>query len=360
MYVNTGNTNLENFYILNNIYDIFYYSTIYKDNNIIYSSYILNNDISIFNLLSHINTQYIFIQISLLIMSVGFLFKIGSAPFHFWSPEVYDGVPTVTTTFLAIIPKISILIFLYKLIYYTYSNVIILSWVNNIVLSSILSLGIGSILGLTQSRIKRLYTYSTISHIGFMLIGLSINSVESSKAFFFYLIQYSVSNLNAFLILIVIGYTLKNYILSKEKYNTINSKDINHSPIQLISQLKGYYNINPVLSISLSLTLFSFAGIPPLMGFFAKQMIFTAALNTNLFFIVIVAIICSVISTVYYLILIKTMCFEKDNNNFKPYNNNKNYYISSFYSLTISLISMITILFIFFDKYLITLFYLIN
>jgi len=350
LYVNTGNSNLENFYILNNISDIFYYSVIYNNNIIDLSVSTLNN-VNIVDILSSINIQYIYIQISLIIMSVGFLFKIGSAPFHFWSPDVYDAVPTITTTFIAIIPKISILVFLYKILFYTSSNIIVLSWVNNIILSSILCLIIGSILGLTQFRIKRLFAYSTISHIGFILISLSINNIESSKAFFFYLIQYSITNLNAFMILIVIGYTLQIYYINKEKYNIMKIKDINYSPVQLLSQLKGYFNINPTLAISLSLTLFSFAGIPPLIGFFGKQLVLTAALNTNLFLIVIIAIITSVISAVYYLIIIKLMCFDNENYKInKSMSNIKNeYYISSFYSFSISLITLFTVSFMVFE-----------
>jgi len=158
--------------------------------------------------------------------------------------------------------------------------------------------------------------------------------------------------------LIVIGYTLKNYIINANKYNIIK-KDINYSPIQLISQLKGFYKINPVLAISLSLTLFSFAGIPPLIGFFGKQMILSAAINTNLVFIVILAIITSVISAVYYLIIIKIMFFENGDYKLNNIIYNNNYEISSFYSLIISLISLILILFLFFDQDLIKLINLI-
>jgi NADH-ubiquinone oxidoreductase chain 2 len=124
---------------------------------------------------------------------------------------------------------------------------------------------------------------------------------------FFYLIQYSTSNLNAFILLIVIGYTLRNLVLNKDN----NIKDIYYSPIQYISQLKGYFNINPVISISLSITLFSFAGVPPLIGFFAKQMILTASINNGFYFTTLVAILTSVISAVYYLIIIKMIFFEK-------------------------------------------------
>ena len=186
-------------------------------------------------------------------------------------------------------------------------------------------------------------------------MALSINNAESSKAFFFYLLQYSITNINAFFILIVIGYSLKYYIINKESYNAINLKDISYSPVQLLSQLRGFYQINPILTASLVLTLFSFAGIPPLMGFFGKQMIFSAALNTNLFFIVIIGIISSVISTVYYLVIIKIMCFESSTNHLKQnkiihaIRDKNSYFISSFYSLSITLITLIIVLFIFFE-----------
>lgn len=167
-------------------------------------------------------------------------------------------------------------------------------------------------LGLTQFRIKRLYAYSTISHLGFMLLALSINSLESIQAFIFYLMQYSVSNLNAFVILISIGSSLYPFVNNgnlKEQYN--NLRDRNNSPIQLINQLKGYFYLNPVLALSLAITLFSFVGIPPLVGFFAKQMVLSAALDNGYVFLTLIAILTSVISAVYYLNVIKQIFFDK-------------------------------------------------
>ena len=270
LYVNSGNTNLDNIYIIKSISDS-----------------VINNNIN----MAYINDTYIYyIQLSLIIMSVGFLFKISAAPFHFWSPDVYDAIPTIVTTFVAIIAKISILIFLLELVYYTSSSFLKISWINNIIISSMLSLIIGSILGLTQYRIKRLYAYSTISHIGFILLALSINNIESIQAFFFYIMQYSISNLNAFFILIAIGSSLYYHVWNDSNI-TRNLKDRNNSPIQLISQLKGYVHVNPYLSISLAVTLFSFIGVPPLIGFFAKQMILSAALDNGYIFITLIAII---------------------------------------------------------------------
>jgi NADH-ubiquinone oxidoreductase chain 2 len=212
--------------------------------------------------------------------------------------------------------------------------------------------------------IKRLYAYSTISHLGFILLALSINNLESSRAMFFYIIQYSISNLNAFIILITMAYTFRSL--------NINLKDSKYSPIQLISQLKEYYNINYILSISLSITLFSFAGIPPLVGFFAKQMILTAAINKGFILVTLIAIITSVISAVYYLFIIKTIFFEKSNNIINEviikYKNNILYnytnkgnklILSSSYSLIISIITLLITLFMFFDQEIIRLIYIL-
>ena len=177
LYTNSGITSLENFYVITSL----------SNTNNVYN-----------NLFSWYETNYI--SLSLVIMSVGFLFKISAAPFHFWSPDVYDAIPTIVTTFVAILAKISILVFLSGIVYYTgddygSSN---FNWITCLLVSSLLSLIIGTILGLNQSRIKRLYAYSTISHVGFILLALSTNTLESIQAFIFYLMQYSISNLNAF------------------------------------------------------------------------------------------------------------------------------------------------------------------
>ena len=175
-------------------------------------------------------------------------------------------------------------------------------------LSSFLSLLIGSILGLTQFRIKRLFAYSTISHIGFILLALSMGSVESIQSFIFYLLQYSISNLNGFLILVGIGFSLYLYVYKHEEDGE-RLIDKNNSPIQLISQIKGYFYINPFIAISFAITIFSFIGIPPIIGFFAKQMILSAALDNGYIFMSLIAIITSVIGAGYYLNLVKQVFF---------------------------------------------------
>ena len=282
LYANSGTTSLDNIYIISNI------NQWHIDYMFLYKLYYLN--------------------LALIILIVGFLFKASAAPFHFWSPDVYDGIPTVVTTYVAVIAKISIFAFLLELVYYTDYYLFDFSWKNILLLSSFLSLLIGSILGLTQFRIKRLFAYSTISHIGFILLALSMGSVESIQSFIFYLLQYSISNLNGFLILVGIGFSLYLYVYKHEEDGE-RLIDKNNSPIQLISQIKGYFYINPFIAISFAITIFSFIGIPPIIGFFAKQMILSAALDNGYIFMSLIAIITSVIGAGYYLNLVKQVFF---------------------------------------------------
>lgn len=331
LYVNSGTTSLDGLYILNSISDI-------KEGGATaltswYKSYYLN--------------------FSLLIFSIGFLFKVSAAPFHFWSPDVYDAIPTIVTTFVAIIAKISIFIFLLELVYHTNTYLSEFSWTYALLISSLLSLIIGTVVGLTQFRIKRLLAYSTISHVGFILLALSASTIESTQAFIFYLVQYSISNLNAFIIIITIGFSLYGYVTNNKEYHELLDK--NNSPIQLISQLKGYFYINPILSLSLAITIFSFVGIPPLVGFFAKQMVLSAALDNGHIFLVLVAILTSVISAAYYLNIIKEVFFYSPEHEINPVLSraeikNTNIFISSPFSLTISIITLIILLFIFMNK----------
>ena len=297
--------------------------------------------------------SYIFY--SLLLISVGFLFKIAAAPFHWWSPDVYDGVPTIVTTFIAILGKIAILILLLELVHYTssllHSAVQFYSWTTSLSLSCFFSLFIGTVLGLTQTRIKRLLAYSTISHVGFILMALIVHTVESYQAFFFYLMQYILTNLNAFFIIIAIGFSLYLYHTDVSEYNNLYEK--NNSPIQLISQFKGYFTINPALALCLVITMFSFVGLPPLVGFFAKQMVLTTALDNNKIILVLVGIITSVVAAVYYLTVIKTIYFEESdyftNLDYKESIFTKEVFIvslSNLYSITISILNLLIVSFI--------------
>ena len=343
IYANSGSTSLDGLYIITSISDI-------SSSDLWYKPYYIN--------------------LSLVIFTIGFLFKVSAAPFHFWSPDVYDAIPTIVTTFVALIAKISIFILLLQIVYYTNNSFSEMSWTFIILLSSLFSLIIGTVVGLTQFRIKRLFAYSTISHVGFMLLALGISSIESTQALIFYLTQYIISNLNAFMILIAIGFSLYCYTSENKEHEELMDK--NNSPIQLVNQLKGYFHINPLLALSLAITIFSFAGIPPLIGFFGKQMVLSAALDKGLVFLSLIAILTSVIGGVYYLGIVKEIFFSLPdykvntllenlilkgnvlnknktvikNVNFK-YNN---IVISSPFAFVISNITLIILLFIFMNK----------
>ena len=320
IYANSGLTNLDSLYcIISDSERYVEYSTWYMHSYVFYS---------------------------LLLISVGLLFKIAAAPFHWWSPDVYDGVPTIVTTFIAILGKIAILILFLELVQYTscllHSTVQFYSWTTSLSISCFFSLIIGTVLGLTQTRIKRLLAYSTISHIGFMLLALIVHSIDSYQAFMFYLIQYILTNLNAFLILIAIGFSLYLYYTNVSEYNNLSEK--NNSPIQLISQLKGYFSINPILALCLAITMFSFVGLPPLIGFFGKQMVLTTALDNNKTILVLIGILTSVIGAVYYLTIVKTIYF--DNSQYEKTYIYTDISLSNIYSITLSILNLGIISFI--------------
>lgn len=245
--------------------------------------------------------------IGLIITVMGFLLKIAAAPFHNWAPDVYDGTPTIVTTWLTIMPKISILIFLLELqsglsfsgasLTLMFDGVSFDVWKNLLLMCSLLSLIIGTVVGLAQYRIKRLFAYSTISHVGFLLLALGINSEESIESFLFYLVQYTITNLNAFLVLLAFGYIIN---LSKKS-----------TDIQFIVDLKGQFRSNPLLGLALTVSLFSMAGVPPLIGFFGKQMILYSATHRGYYFLSLIAIVVSVISASYYLKIIRIIHFEE-------------------------------------------------
>jgi len=197
-------------------------------------------------------------------------------------------------------------------------------------------------LGLTQSRIKRLLAYSTISHIGFILLALITYNIESYQAFIFYIIQYISTNLNVFLIVIAIGFNLYIYYTNVSEYNNLSEK--NNSPIQLITQLKGYFSINPSLTLCLVITMFSFIGLPPLVGFFGKQMVLTTALDSGNTLLVIIAILTSVIGAVYYLNIIKTIYFDQVE--YKQSYISVKVSLSSYLSISISILSLLILLFV--------------
>ena len=285
---------------------------------LIYSFTGLTNIESIFNLLLVTESSSSIALAGILFIVLGFLFKIAAAPLHNWAPDVYDEVPSIVTTWLTIMPKISIIIFLLQLINISligesFSDAVSLTdrgfafpLKNMLLLSSLLSLIVGSVVGLAQYKVKRLLAYSTISHVGFLLLALGLNTEQSTESLIFYLVQYSFTSLNTFLIILAFGYTLKSSIITSDF-------QADRQDIRFISELKGQFINNPLLSLSLAVCLFSMAGVPPLLGFFAKQQVLYAATFSGYYFMAIVAILVSVVSAYYYLHIIKVMHFSLEN-----------------------------------------------
>nr|YP_009711097.1 NADH dehydrogenase subunit 2 [Turbinellus floccosus]QGI24492.1 NADH dehydrogenase subunit 2 [Turbinellus floccosus] len=274
------------------------------------------------------------ISLGLILIVVGFLFKIAGAPFHNWAPDVYDESPTNVTIWLTIMPKLSIILLLLELemgISFNISQPLIAEssgsltslfdsslpvnmtnggmaenflgestsvlLKNIFLLSALLSLIVGTVVGLAQIRIKRLLAYSTVSHIGFLLLALGISTEQATESLLFYLIQYTITNLNTFFILLAFGYII----------NSLISSTYINSDIKFIFNLKGQFLSNPILSLSLAVSLLSMAGIPPLIGFFGKQSVLYSAIGNGYYFMAFLAIVVSVISASYYLRIIREL-----------------------------------------------------
>ena len=250
---------------------------------------------------------------------VGILFKIGAAPFHFWLPDVYEGAPNNITAFFAIVPKIAFVGVLMRFYFDIFSDISYFIEIFFYIIA-IISMFIGSIISLQQKKIKRLLAYSSISHVGFILIGFTSNLLNSIPFILLYIIIYILMSINLW----------TSYI----------SLNINKKPIKYLTDFSNLFSINKLLSFIIILNILSLAGIPPLAGFFSKLFIFFSAIKANYFNLIFIAIIISIISSFYYLKLIKIIFFEKIN---------KKYYISQINKIQsiILLINTQLILFLF-------------
>lgn len=225
---------------------------------------------------------------------VGLFFKLGIFPFQIWVVDVYEGVPTIITAIFSTIPKIIFFILFLKFYLFTFSvPVLYFSTLKNVIfIFSIFSILIGSLGALFQTKIKRLFAYSAISHAGFLLLSISINTLSGVFSFFLYLIIYILLSLSFFLI-----------------YLNLRTFEFKFK-IKKLSDLSNIAELNPTLSFCLLLVIFSIAGVPPLAGFFSKFFIFSALIEKSFYLISIIVILISVLSSFYYIRLIKTIYFS--------------------------------------------------
>ena len=236
---------------------------------------------------------------AIVLIIASLLFKLGSAPFHMWVPDVYEGSPTSITAFFAIVPKIGILTVLVKFCIINLTSTIYY-WQYTLIICSVLSIVIGTFGAFYQKKLKRLFAYAAISHIGYILIGLISCNQKGLQSVFFYILVYIILNILLF-----------SFILQLQKVNISPRGEKTISHIENIDELKGLYSYSPNLAFYFSMTLFSMAGIPPLAGFWSKMYLFMSAVDSSMYLLPIIAILTSVVSCFYYIRIIKLMFFDK-------------------------------------------------
>jgi len=247
------------------------------------------------NILSVENNSLLLIFSIVLILS-SIAFKLSIAPFHMWTPDVYEGAPTSVTAFFAVVPKIAAIGVLMRILYIALIDIHLI-WNQLILILGMLSIFVGAFGALLQINIKRLMAYSAISNIGYIFLALSLGSQLGLEASLIYITVYTVSALGSFA-----------FILSMEKDNIM---------LNNISSFAGLSKSNPFYAICFSIILLSLAGLPPLAGFIAKFYIFKAIIIADYLWIAVVGIMGSVISAYYYLNIVKVMYLDEAEELFK-------------------------------------------
>jgi NADH-quinone oxidoreductase subunit N len=231
--------------------------------------------------------------IGLVFLATGLAFKVSAAPFHMWTPDVYEGAPTPVTAFFATAPKVAAMILFTRVAYGAFGE-IKSDWQQIVSFLAVASMFLGSIAAIGQKDIKRMMAYSSIGHMGFALVGLASGTEIGVQALLIYMSIYVIMNIGTFA-----------FILSMEK---------DGNPVTEISALNMYSRVDPLRALALMILMFSLAGIPPMVGFFGKFYVLKAAVDANMAWLAIAGVIASVIGAFYYLRIVYLMYFgeEKD------------------------------------------------
>ncbi len=226
--------------------------------------------------------------IGLSLVIAGLAFKVSAAPFHMWTPDVYEGAPTPVTAFFATAPKIAAMALLARVVHDAFGGVVG-DWQQILAALSVASMFLGAVAAIGQRNIKRLMAYSSIAHMGFALMGLTAGTVAGVEAMLIYLVIYVTMNVGTFA-----------FILSMER---------DGSPVVEISALSLYSRRSPTRALAMLVLLFSLAGVPPLVGFFAKYSVLLAAVDAGLAWLAVLGVIASVIGAFYYIRIVYIMYF---------------------------------------------------
>jgi NADH-quinone oxidoreductase subunit N len=225
---------------------------------------------------------------SFILLIAGFGFKISAVPFHLWTADVYEGSPVAVTSYLSVISKGAIL-FVMVSVFYKVFTPIAGTWYNMIFLISVATMIIGNLFALRQQNMKRFLAFSSIAQVGFILVGLTGQSLAGSSSVIYFVLVYIFSNLGAFGVV-----SLVSAITKREN----------------MGDYKGFYQTNPLLSWVLAISLFSLAGIPPMAGFFGKFFLLFAGAGKGNYLLIVIAALNMVVSLYYYLKVIKSMFME--------------------------------------------------
>jgi len=219
----------------------------------------------------------------------GLAFKISIVPFHLWTADVYEGAPISVTSYLSVISK-GAATFIFIIVLFTVFPVIATAWQKAIYVTAILTMTIGNLFAIRQQNLKRFLAFSSISQAGYILLGVIGGNELGMTAVIYYILVYIFSNLGAFGVVMAIS---------------------NFSNKENIDDYNGLYLTNPALSLGMTISLFSLAGIPPLAGFFGKFFLFAAAAEQGYYLLVLIAVLNTIISLYYYLLIVKAMFFVK-------------------------------------------------
>ncbi|MGH8188555.1 MAG: NADH-quinone oxidoreductase subunit NuoN, partial [Steroidobacteraceae bacterium] len=220
---------------------------------------------------------------------VGIAFKFGAVPFHMWIPDVYHGAPTPVTLFIGSAPKIAAFVLAFRVLGQGLDEMVA-SWQDMLIALSVLSMIIGNVVAIAQSNLKRMLAYSTISHVGFILLGILAGTDEGYRAAMFYTLSYVIMAVGSF------GMIL---LLSREGFEADRLEDF-----------KGLNRKSPWFAAVMMMLMFSTAGVPPFIGFWAKIAVIGAVLDIGLAWLAAVAVVLSVVAAYYYLRVVKLMYFD--------------------------------------------------
>ena len=242
------------------------------------------------------NVDKVVLSFGVVFVVIGLAFKLGAVPFHMWMPDVYQGSPSAITLYLGTAPKIAGFAMLYRLLEEALPG-LVEDWQSLIIIIAVLSMVVGSLVAIVQDNLKRMLAYSGIGHVGFMLLGVIAATPEGFSAAMFYIIVYAITGVAGFGMIVALSKTGNEF--------------------DKISDFIGLNARNPWLAFMMLIILFSMAGIPPFIGFWAKIIVIEEVIKAGFVWIAVIAVIMAVISAFYYLKVIKAMYFDKPENETK-------------------------------------------